>query len=148
MTVNAHTFKVEDGIRNLVIHFVAEITAGDEQSFVPIIVPSSLNVFPGTQKPCTHVSIERVQFRTINMEVGIYGATTSQGNILVLPFAPNFSEDINFRKTQPVETSPYLPGGPGFTGTLLVNTNNTIGPTGEQLDGSYSLRMWCRKKYE
>jgi hypothetical protein len=148
MTVNAHTFKVEDGIRNLVIHFVAEITAGDEQSFVPIIVPSTLNVYPGTQQKCTHVSIERIQAKSINIEAAIYGATTSQGNILIATFPPNFVSDTNYRHTQPLEPSPYLPGGPGFTGTILINTNNTLGPTGDQLDGSYSMRMWCRKKYE
>ena len=149
MAVTSQIQLIEDGPRNYVIRLAAEITGGDQEYFAEKIdiegdvlsTPPAPLPFDG--RKCTNLSLEGFQASTVNLAVRLYWEGTP--NLLVWTWPPNFSGRSSFRDAGAIKnlTSPR-------TGCVLLTTENYTGdltPSGVQLDGSYSITLWFKKRY-
>ena len=143
MTVTSQIQTIEDGPRNYVVRLAAEITGGDQEYFVEKIdiEGNVLSTPPAPLTPTgpkvTNLSLEGFQASTVNLGVKLYWEGTP--NLLLWSWPPNFVGRHTFRDAGAIKNLATLK-----TGCVLLTTENLADP---QLDGSYSLTLWFRKRH-
>jgi hypothetical protein len=144
MTVSASVVKLEDGPRNAVFHLYAEIGGGDSEFNVKKVDVTTLSFLrgPSIGQPCTHLSLEKIQFNTVFVAVKLEWESSLGTHARIWTMAPNFSEKFDFHG------SPINNNAPSRTGNVLLSTLAGDPDSASPIDGRYDIIAWFRKAYE
>jgi len=138
MAVIARTQVLEDGPRNYVVRLSASLQAGDAETFVKKIDVSALPKQQG--RACRALSLLKLDSSTVNASFALlWEAVSPANNTTLWRFPMNFSDKQSFVKIGGIQNN-----ATGLTGNVLLSTENWGDP---QLDGSYDITLWFRKKY-
>ena len=138
MTITSTVQVLEDGPRNLVVRLSSTIPSGNAELFVEKIEVTTLSKW--SNQTCDALSLLELRSSTVNASFTLWWeAALPANNARIWGFPMDFSDHQKFRKFGGIQNS-----ATGGTGCVLLTTENWGDP---QLDGSYDITLWFRKKY-
>lgn len=139
MTIQAVTQVLEDGPRNYVVRLTATLQAGDAETFVEKIDIADVGK-SSNGASATRLSLMELRASTINASFSLHWEAADPADRAHLwAFPANLSDHQKFKKFGGIQNNAV-----GYTGSVLLSTADWNDP---ELDGSYDITLWFRKKY-